>query len=187
MDSSVGDFLLDGIRTGAFELISNKGLDLFNMTHTLISSLLTCSIIIYGVRYMLGDMAGSNKGLMTTCIWVILAIGVTEPSSYFNMIVLPLLQTKDNLAIFFISDNWNGGSLFSNISDSFSRMFGHAKALLDSGSFMSNFTPILIGLLIGGIYGIYYFFAVANILLCELILLLLLFLGCLFYHYQLFS
>ncbi|MUK91896.1 hypothetical protein GNP80_05530 [Aliivibrio fischeri] len=177
MDSSVGDFLLDGIRTGAFNLIADKGADLFNMTHTLISSLLTCSIVIYGVRYMLGDMESTNKNLFTTCVWVILAIGITEPSSYFNMIVLPILQTKDNLAIFFISNRWDGGSLFSNISDSFSRMFGHALALIDSGSFVSNFTPILAGLLIGAVYGVYYFLAVSNMLLCELILMLLMFFG----------
>lgn len=178
MDSiAVGDYLLNLIRLGSLDLLTDKGQGLVDSIHTFLSSALLFSILVYGVRIMAGDLAGSGKELALTSIFVVLAISITTPNIYYDFIIKPVIETRDNLSVFIVNFKYNQ-SLFESIGASFYRMFGHGKALIDSGSIMSgNITPILAGIAVFVIYGIYYTLIVANLLFCELVVFTLFLLG----------
>jgi len=175
MDVPVGDFLLNLINNGAYLLLQSKGGELLNAMHTVVSATLLLSIAIYGVLIMTGDLTASGKKLTITCLWVVIAMGVTDPDIYLNSIINPIIQTKNNLSSFLLMGDSNK-TLFEGLSDSFSRIFGHAVALIDSGG-MTNLTPVLAGLSIFVIYGIYYTAIVANLLFCDLVIYVLFLLG----------
>ena len=175
MDMVVGDFLLNLINQGAVTLLETKGGELLNSIHTVVYVTLILSITIYGVLIMTGDMASSGKKLLITCLWVVVAMEVTNPEFYFNFVITTVIQTKNNLASFLLAGD-NGNTLFEGLSVSFSKIFGHALALIDSGG-MTNLAPVLAGLSIFVIYGIYYASIVANLLFCDLVIYVLFLLG----------
>lgn len=174
---SIGDYLLTLIRFGGLGLLSEKGGDLSKQIHYLMSSFLILSVLIYGIRIMAGDLIGSGKELILTGVMTVLAIGITSPEQYYNLIISPILNTRDNLSVFFVSDE-SGKMFFEGIGSGFYRMIAHGYALIDSGSVMSgNIAPILAGIVVMLSYGIYYMLIVANLLFCELIITVLFIVG----------
>ena len=174
---SVGDYLLELIRNGGFGLLVDKGRNLSNEIHYLMSACLTLSVLIYGVRIMAGDLVGSGKELLLTSVMTVIAIGITSPEVYYSFVISPTLSTRDNLSVFFISIE-SGNTLFETIGSSFYRMITHGYALVESGSIMSgNIAPILAGVTVMLAYGIYYILIAANLLFCELVTTVLFIVG----------
>ena len=171
-DITVGDFLLNSVRESGFSLIGAKGVDLAEAVHTFISIGLVVAIIIKGLMIMHGDLVGTSKSLLKMCLWAVIGIAITEPSLYTSLLIMPSIDIRDNLSIFMISnDDYEASNIgiFGAISDSFNYMFNYAFALFNEGG-MTNITPIIAGLVVSLVYGLYYLSIVVNMVLCEIIL-----------------
>lgn len=171
-DITVGDFLLSSIRSSGFSLIGLKGEGLASAVHTFMSIGLVAAIVIKGVLIMYGDLVGTGKSLLKMCLWAVIGIAITEPSLYSRLVITPSIEIRDNLSIFMVSsDDYisSNGGIFEAISGSFNYMFNYAFSLFKEGG-MTNITPIIAGLVVSLVYGLYYFSIVVNMVLCEIIL-----------------
>jgi hypothetical protein len=174
MDTNVGDILLSFIRNGYWDLM-DKGNELMFYFKAFYGLLLICSIIIYGIRMMTGDAVATKKEFLKTCLWVLLGSSLLDSQIYNSFLIEPIHTLKNNLAIFMVSGD--GTTVFSSIQASFAGLMGFGMSLVDSGSIMTNLMPIVIGGVVMLVSGGYYVTIVANLLLCELTLYLLYFLG----------
>lgn len=171
MDVTVGDFLLNEVRNGGFSVIFSKGSGLSESAHLLLATGLIVSIVIKGILIMNGDLIGSGKALLKMSLWAVIGVSITNPSVYMDFVVLPSINIRDNLAVYLVSNDGykEYNSTFEAISGSFNYMFNYAWKLVDSGSITSP-APVLAGLIVFIVYGLYYFSIVVNLVLCEVVL-----------------
>lgn len=174
MEANIGDLLLMFVKQGFGSLmITGSSLSVgFKIFFGV--SLVLC-VFIYGLRIMFGDLVGTGRELLKTCLWAMFGLAFLDSSLYLSMLVEPIHTLKDNLAIFMVPGT--KGTVFSSVQASFAALMGHGMALVDSGSIMTNLMPIVIGAVVMLVCGVYYIAIVANLLFCELSLYILYFLG----------
>lgn len=174
---AIGDFFLQSVRASAFNLMSAKGSGLNLAVSDFISIGLLVAVTIKGILIMGGNLVGNAKSIFKMAVWALVAIGITTPSIYQSMVILPIIELRDNLSIYFVSnDGYRHESLFEAISGSFNYMFHYAFKIMADGGWR-NPTPIIAGIAMGLVYGVYYVAIVLNLVLCEVILSFLFLMG----------
>lgn len=172
---TIGDYLSGYIMDGGKSFIEARfeGLG-FNIA-TVIRSSLLCSLTIYGIKFMMGEMASSGKQMLTTFVWVLLAMGVTTGDFYMAWVFDTIFEVKGNLASYLMygSGDW---TIYQSFSLANSKMFLHGMNLFKAASFYDVFqwasaTAIFI------IFGLYYFLFIAITLYCDFALCILILLG----------
>lgn len=163
---TLGDWLVSMIRSAIGAFISGRFASLGEAIHTVISSCLVFAIVVHGVRVMTGDAVGSLKELVKTALWIILAIGITEPQNFSSLIFQPFYSVKDNFSSFILTGNTNE-TLYEAFSNTNSRMFAHANNILDEAGW-TDIGMIFTAAIIYLIYGAYYCLFLGITLYCEL-------------------
>lgn len=166
-----GDLILTYVKIG-FTTITNKGSDALPHFGLFFGSLLTLALIIHGTLLIVND--GKPKEAAKTAVWALIAWSFVDSKFYESFLVNPLITTRDNLAIFLMPSD--DGTIFQSVQGSFAKLSGFGFSLIDSGG-VTNITPIVIGLAVLLICGLYYLAILANLLFCEISLYLLFFFG----------
>ena len=174
-NSAIGDFLSEVIREAGRAFIKARFSGLGLNVKTLISMSLYLSLIIYGIKFIAGDLAASGKSAAITCIWVVLGLQITSYSFYSNYIYDTIFIVKDNLAGYLMAGT-GGWSLYQSFSIANNRMFEHAYLLVKAASW-SDWWPLLSGGIISIVYGLYYIIFIAITIYAELGIIILLLLG----------
>lgn len=169
---NIGDLIMASIALGKGRIEDKFGylLDAFN---DLFITLLYISILLYSIAILFRNMH-LFKEIAVMFVWVSVTTSIVKSGFYYDFFQL-LMATRIKISIFLATGE--GHTIFSAIQDSFSALYGLGAALIDSGSMMTNVMPIVIGCTVNLICAIYYVSLVANLLLCELLLYILYFLG----------
>ena len=168
-DITIGDWLSDIIRFAVGAFIDDSFGELTLAIKTVIRSSLVFCLLAYGVRFMTGDSNGTFKQLTITCVWVILALGITSSGFYKSFIYTPIFEVKDNLTAFIMGAP-DGKSMYQDFSETNSRLFDHASNVLKASNsgLTTDFGLLGIALSIYVIYGVYYCMFIGITLFCEL-------------------
>jgi len=174
-DYTIGDFLsliiINGGKEFMLENFKELGINIKGLVHIT----LYISLLIYGIKFIAGDLASSGKEVLITCIWVVLGLQITNASFYNTYIFDTLFQVKGNLtALLMYGDSKY--SVYQSFSLANSAMFEHAFNLLDSAG-ISDVSVWMSALAIFVIYGFYYIEFIAITVYADLVLVILMLLG----------
>lgn len=165
--NNAGDFFLMFMQEQTFSLIGSKYPDLIASMHTLLVVTLTFSLVIYGIRFMMAEIASTGKQLLITVCWVLIGLVLVEKGNYLHFVINPIQQVPSNLAAFFMGDEYAGQYIFSAVNGTFSRVFDYAFAIADTGG-ITTYMPYLAAAAIFILYGVYYALFLVIILFAQL-------------------
>ncbi len=163
---NLGDFFLHQITNATKIIIISTNEPLASSILLLVKSILILSLVGYGIRFMLGDIASTGKQLAITCVWCLFGMGVIEPSFYFGYIVTPLTYSMHNLTGLFLTGSAEQ-TAFQAIGNSFETVFRYALLMIKEGG-IYNLVPVLVGSALCVIYGLYYAAATIVILMSQI-------------------
>lgn len=169
---NIGDLIMASIALGKGRIEDKFGylLDAFN---DLFITLLYISILLYSIAILFRNMH-LFKEIAVMFVWVSVTTSIVKSGFYYDFFQL-LMATRIKISIFLAPGE--GHTIFSAIQDSFGALYGLGAALINSGNIISNLMPIVIGCTVNLICVLYYASLVANLLVCELFLYILYFLG----------
>ncbi len=171
---TLGDYLAGFIAEGGTEFIRHRITGLGLNVSTLINSCLLCSITIYGIKFMAGELATTGKQMIIMFVWLILGMGITSESIYLDL-MFTIFEVRDNLTAYLMLGNTDY-SIYQSFSIANNKMFVHAVNLFNAAGWTDIFM-ILTAASIFLIYGIYYFLFIAITLFCDLSLIILMIFG----------
>lgn len=174
-DYTIGDFLsliiINGGKEFMLENFNELGLNMKSLVHMS----LYISLVIYGIKFILGDLASSGKDVLITIVWVVIGLQVTNATFYNSFIFDTVFEIKGNLTSVLMYGN-SKYSVYQSFSLANSAMFEHAFNLLDSAG-ISDVSVWISALAIFIIYGFYYIEFIAITVYADLVLVVLMLLG----------
>lgn len=173
---AIGDYFLNLLRAGVLNFISGRYAGLTDAFHTVFSVGLILSFMIQGFKVMGGDIQKSPRQMAVTAIWILVAIPITAPTTYYDFIFFPFFTAKDNLSLFLYSGNLDDMSIYAATQSSFYRMMSLAGDLISQGG-VTELKPVVMGCAIGIIFGVYFFVLLGVTLFNEFALGIVLALG----------
>lgn len=173
---TVGDFFVAQIQDGIFGIIGTTFAPLTASMHSLLVATMVCSLVVFGIRITLNDSKASKREFVVTLIWGMTSLGIVEPEFYQKWIVDTVWSLADGFASLMLSGEFGNLSLFGAISKSFQRVFYFVGELFKVWS-VTNVLPLLIGIVTGAFYGIFYAYMLVLVLFVNVILGIMFILG----------
>lgn len=115
-------------------------------------------VALIGYLFIKGKLKEAGESLfISSLILVVIAGIVFTPSLYAEWIYQPLIQTVMKLSSFLVTPTGETSlrTLFVNLDERFSEVFGYIEALSDEGGF-TNITPVIFSITMGIIFAALY-------------------------------